>query len=132
LKFYTSIRLDIRRIETLKDGDNVIGSRHRVRVVKNKVAPPLRIAEFDIMNDEGISKAGGVLDVAVEMEIIQKKGAFFSYKGQTMAQGREAAKIYLRENPKVAREIEDEIRKALTSGKEVPKELGEDKDEEGE
>ncbi len=130
LKFYTSVRIDIRRIETLKDGDNIIGSRHRARVVKNKVAPPLRVAEFDIMNDEGISKVGGLLDVATEMDIIQKKGAFFSYKGETIAQGREAAKIYLRENPKVAKELEEEIRKALTSGKEVPKELGDEKEEE--
>jgi len=130
LKFYSSVRIDVRRIETLKDGDNIIGSRHRARVVKNKVAPPLRVAEFDIMNDEGISKVGGLLDVAVEMEIIQKKGAFFSYKDETIAQGREAAKVYLRENPKVAKEIEEEIRKALTNGKPVPKELGEEKEEE--
>jgi recombination protein RecA len=129
LKFYSSVRLDIRRIETLKEGDNVIGSRHRVRVVKNKVAPPLRVAEFDIMNDEGISKLGGLLDVAVEMDIVQKKGAFFGYKGETIAQGREAAKVYLRENPKVAKEIEEEIRKALVNGKPVPKELGEEKEE---
>lgn len=130
LKFYTSVRIDIRRIETLKDGENIIGSRHRARIVKNKVAPPLRVAEFDIMNDEGISKVGGILDVGVEMEIVQKKGAFFSYKDVTIAQGREAAKVYLRENTKIAREIEDEIREALTSGKEVPKELGEDTEEE--
>lgn len=130
LKFYTSVRIDIRRIETLKDGDNIIGSRHRARVVKNKVAPPLRVAEFDIMNDEGISRFGGLLDVATELGIIEKKGAFFSYKGETIAQGREAAKIYLRDNPKVAKEIEDEIRKALTNGKPVPKELGEEKEEE--
>src|SRR3989344_4916227 len=130
LKFYSSVRIDVRRIETLKDGDNIIGSRHRARVVKNKVAPPLRVAEFDIMNDEGISTVGGPLDVAVEMEIIQKKGAFFSYKDETIAQGREAAKVYLRENPKVAKEIEEEIRKALINGKPVPKELGEEKEEE--
>lgn len=130
LKFYTSVRIDIRRIETLKDGDNVIGSRHRARVVKNKVAPPLRVAEFDIMNDEGISKVGGILDVAVDMGIIEKKGAFFSYNGETIAQGREASKIYLREESKLAREIEEKIRKALTDGKKVPTELGEEKEEE--
>lgn len=129
LKFYSSVRIDIRRIETLKDGDNVIGSRHRARIVKNKVAPPLRVAEFDIMNDEGISKVGGLLDVAVEMDIVQKKGAFFSYKDETIAQGREAAKVYLRDNPKVAKEVEEEIRKALVNGKPVPKELGEEKEE---
>ena len=129
LKFYSSVRIDIRRIETLKDGDNIIGSRHRARIVKNKVAPPLRVAEFDIMNDEGISRFGGILDVAVEMDIVQKKGAFFSYKDATIAQGREAAKIFLRENPKVAKEIEEEIRKVLTNGKPVPKEFGEEKEE---
>lgn len=129
LKFYTSVRIDIRRVETLKDGDTIVGSRHRARIVKNKVAPPLRVAEFDIMNDEGISKAGSLLDVAAEMDIIQKKGAFFSYKGETIAQGREAAKIYLRENPKVAKEIEEEIRKALVNGRPVPKELGDEKEE---
>lgn len=130
LKFYTSVRIDIRRIETLKDGDNVIGSRHRARVVKNKVAPPLRVAEFDIMNDEGISKIGGILDVAVDMGIIEKKGAFFSYNGATIAQGREASKLYLKEESKLAREIEEKIRKALTDGKKVPTELGEEKEEE--
>lgn len=130
LKFYSSVRIDIRRIETLKDGDNVIGSRHRTRIVKNKVAPPLRVAEFDIMNDEGISRVGGLLDVAVEMDIVSKKGAFFNYKGKTIAQGREAAKIYLREDSKVAAMIEQEIREALTSGKEVPKELGDEGHEE--
>lgn len=130
LKFYTSVRIDIRRIETLKDGDNIIGSRHRTRIVKNKVAPPLRVAEFDIMNDEGISKMGGILDVAVDLGIVEKRGAFFSYKGATIAQGRDASKIYLKENPKVAKEIEEEIRKALTDGKKVPTELGEEKEEE--
>lgn len=130
LKFYTSVRIDIRRIETLKDGDNIIGSRHRARIVKNKVAPPLRVAEFDIMNEEGISKVGGILDVAVDMGIVIKKGAFFSYKDSTIAQGRDASKIYLRENPKVVKEIEEEIRKALTDGKKVPTELGEEKEEE--
>lgn len=129
LKFYSSVRIDIRRIETLKDGDNIIGSRHRARIVKNKVAPPLRVAEFDIMNEEGISKVGGLLDVAAEMDILQKKGAFFSYKEQTIAQGREAAKVYLRENPKVAKALEEEIREALTNGKPVPKELGDEKEE---
>lgn len=129
LKFYSSIRIDIRRIETLKDGEMIIGSRHRARIVKNKVAPPLRVAEFDIMNEEGISKVGGIIDVAVDMGILVKKGAFFSYKDQTIAQGREAAKMYLSENPKIAKEIEEEIRRALTDGKKVPTELGEEKEE---
>lgn len=130
LKFYSSVRIDVRRIETLKDGDNIIGSRHRARIVKNKVAPPLRVAEFDIMNEEGISKVGGLLDVAVDMGTIVKKGAFFSYKDETISQGREAAKMYLRDNPKIAKEIDEEIRKALTDGKKVPTELGEEKEEE--
>jgi len=125
LKFYTSVRLDIRRIEVLKDGDNVIGSRHRVRVVKNKVAPPLRVAEFDIMNDEGISKSGGILDVATELGILEKKGSFFNYDGKVLAQGREGAKVLFKENPKLAEEIEKKIREAVTSGKKLPKEIGE-------
>lgn len=130
LKFFSSVRMDIRRIETLKDGDEVIGSRHRVRVVKNKVAPPLRVAEFDIMNDEGISKTGGLLDVGTEMGIVAKNGAFYKYADETIAQGKEAAKVFLKENPKVAMEIEKKIREALLAGKKVPKELGEDTEEE--
>ncbi len=128
LKFYSSIRLDIRRIETLKEGDQVFGSRHRVRVVKNKVAPPLRVAEFDIMNDEGISKLGGILDVGVEMGIVEKKGSFYSYNGETFAQGKEAAKEYLKANKKICDEIERKIREVLVSGKDLPKELGDEKD----
>jgi recombination protein RecA len=125
LKFYTSVRLDIRRIEVLKDGDTVIGSRHRVRVVKNKVAPPLRVAEFDIMNDEGISKSGGILDVATELGILEKKGSFFNYEGKVLAQGREGAKVLFKENPKLAEEIEKKIRDVVASGKKIPKEIGE-------
>lgn len=130
LKFYSSVRLDIRRIETLKDGDNVIGSRHRVRVVKNKVAPPLRVAELDIMNDEGISKSGGVLDVAVELGIVEKKGAFFNYLGKVLAQGRDATRQLLKEDQKLAEEIEKKIRGEVASGKKaVPKEIGEEIEE---
>ena len=125
LKFYSSVRIDTRRIETIKDGDNVIGSRHRARIVKSKVAPPLRVAEFDIMNDEGISKAGGLLDVAAELELIKRSGSFFSYKGETLAQGREATKEYIRENKKFADELEKMIRESLVSGKKLPKEIGE-------
>ena len=128
LKFYASVRLDVRRIEPIKDGDLVIGNRTRARVVKNKVAPPLRVAEFDIMND-GISREGGLLDVAVDLEIIEKKGAFFSYNGKTIAQGREAAKAYLKENPEVAKEIDKKIREMAVSGKKIPKEIGEEKEE---
>ncbi|OGM22498.1 recombinase RecA [Candidatus Woesebacteria bacterium RIFCSPHIGHO2_01_FULL_38_9b] len=129
LKFYSSIRLDIRRIEVLKDGDEVIGTRHRVRVVKNKVAPPLRVAELDIMNDEGISKTGGLLDVGVELGLIEKKGSFFNYDGKPMAQGREAAKVLLRGDKKLAEELERRIREVVAAGKKVPKELGEEREE---
>ncbi|MGD8744263.1 MAG: recombinase RecA [Candidatus Woesebacteria bacterium] len=127
LKFYSSVRIDLRRIEVLKDGDTVIGSRHRARVVKNKTAPPLRKAEFDIMNDEGISKSGGLLDVAVDLNIIEKKGSFYNYKGKVVAQGREATKVELRKNKKMAKEIEEKIRKMLASGEKLPKEIGEAK-----
>jgi len=127
LKFYSSIRIDVRRIEILKDGDIAIGSRHRVRIVKNKVAPPLRVAELDIMADEGISKAGGLLDVAVDLGLIEKKGSFFSYDGKVLAQGREGAKSVIREKRKLAKELEKRIRNAVASGKKVPKEIGEEK-----
>jgi recombination protein RecA len=129
LKFYASVRLDIRRIEVLKDGENVIGSRHRVRVVKNKVAPPLRIAELDIMNDEGISKTGGLLDVAVDLGILEKKGSFFNYGGKVLAQGKEGAKLLFKGDKKLADEIERKIREVVASGKKIPKEIGEEADE---
>lgn len=125
LKFYSSVRIDIRRIEILKDGDKVIGSRHRARVVKSKVAPPLRVAEMDIMADEGISKSGGLLDVAVDLALIEKKGSFFNYKGKVLAQGREGAKMEIRRNKKLADEIEKKIRDVVAAGKKVPKEIGE-------
>ena len=125
LKFYASVRLDVRRIEVLKDGDSAIGSRHRVRVVKNKVAPPLRVAELDIMNSEGISRSGGLLDVAVDLALIQKKGSFFIYDGKPLAQGREGAKDSIQSNKKLAEEIEKKIREVVASGKKIPKEIGE-------
>ena len=127
LKFYASVRLDVRRIEILKDGDSAIGSRHRVRVVKNKVAPPLKVAELDIMGEEGISKSGGLLDVAVDLALIEKKGSFFNYDGKPVAQGREGAKAYIDEHKKFAEELEKKIREAVASGKKVPKEIGETK-----
>ncbi len=130
LKFYASVRIDIRRIESIKDGDQVIGSRARVRVVKNKVAPPLRVAEFDIMNDAGISKEGGILDVAIDLGFITKSGSFFNYEGKVLAQGREGAKAYLNENIKLTEEIEKKIREMAASGKKLPKEIGEEKEEE--
>lgn len=128
LKFYSSVRLDIRRIETLKDGDNVIGTRHRIRVVKNKVAPPLRVAEIDIMGDEGISHTAGILDVGVDLGIIEQRGSFFAYNDDTIAQGREGTKLELKENEKLAQEIEKKIRDSVGKGG-IPKELGEGSDE---
>ncbi len=129
LKFYSSVRLDIRRIETLKDGDDVIGSRHRIRVVKNKVAPPLRVAEIDIMGDEGISRTGGLIDVGVDLGIIEKRGSFYAYNDETIAQGREGTKQELKENEKLAQEIEKKIRSSVKDGKKLPKELGEGDEE---
>jgi recombination protein RecA len=113
LKFYASVRLDMRRIESIKVGQEIVGNRTRVRVVKNKVAPPFKVAEFDIMYNEGISKVGDILDLGVEMELIEKRGSFYSYREQRIAQGRESAKQYLRDNPEVAQEIEREIRKTV-------------------
>ena len=110
LKFYASVRLDIRKIENIKQDSEVIGNRVRVKVIKNKVAPPFREAEFDIMYGKGISKEGNVLDLAVNLNIIEKSGAWFSYKGEKIGQGRENAKIYLAKNPKVLKEVEEKIR----------------------
>jgi len=130
LKFYASLRIDLRRIEVLKDGEKVIGSRHRARIVKNKVAPPLRVAEFDIMEEDGISRAGGLLDVAVDLGIIAKSGSFFNYSGKPIAQGREGAKAYIREHVHFGDELDKKIREMMTSGKKLPKEIGEEKKEE--
>jgi recombination protein RecA len=116
LKFYASIRLDVRRIQAIKLGAEIIGNRTRVRVVKNKVAPPFRTAEFDIMYNEGISKAGDILDLATQLEIIQKRGAFFSYGDLRLGQGRENSKEFLRQNPEVANEIETVIRQKALGG----------------
>ncbi|MBP3464154.1 MAG: recombinase RecA [Clostridia bacterium] len=110
LKFYASVRLDIRRIENIKVDGEVVGNRTRVKVVKNKVAPPFREAEFDILYGEGISKEGSVLDLAVNLDIIEKSGAWFSYKGNKIGQGRENVKKYLKENPKILAEVEEKIR----------------------
>ena len=111
LKFYASVRLDIRRIENIKKDGNVIGSRTRVKIVKNKVAPPFREAEFDIIYGEGISKIGSLLDLAVDLDIINKAGAWFSYNGEKISQGRDNAKIYLEEHPDVMAEVENKVRK---------------------
>ena len=110
LKFYASVRLDIRRVESLKQDGEVIGNRTRVKVVKNKVAPPFREAEFDIIYGKGVSKEGNILDIAVNLDLIEKSGSWFSYQGTRIGQGRENAKAYLAENPEVAKEIETKIR----------------------
>jgi len=110
LKFYSSVRLDIRRIESIKDGQEVIGSRVRVKVVKNKTAPPFRQAEFDIMFAEGVSKAGELIDLGVEKKIVDKAGAWYSFREERLGQGREAAKAFLKENPETAAEVETKIR----------------------
>lgn len=112
LKFYASVRMDIRRTSQIKSGDEVIGNRTRVKVVKNKVAPPFRQAEFDIMYNQGISTEGDVLDLATEREIVIKSGAWFEYAGEKIAQGREAAKQYLKDNPKILAEIDKKVRAA--------------------
>jgi recombination protein RecA len=113
LKFYASVRVDIRRIASIKDGDQVIGGRTRVKVVKNKVAPPFREAEFDVMYGEGISREGDLLDLAVEKRIVEKSGAWFAYGGERLGQGRENAKQFLKENPDVRRTIEERVRREL-------------------
>src|SRR6187455_1470673 len=113
LKFYASVRIDIRRIASIKDGDQMIGGRTRVKVVKNKVAPPFREAEFDIMYGEGISREGDLLDLAVEKRIVEKSGAWFAYGGERLGQGRENAKQFLKENPDICRAIEDRVRREL-------------------
>ena len=129
LKFYSSVRMDVRRIESLKQGTEIIGNRTRVKVVKNKVAPPFREAEFDIMYGAGISKEGSILDVGVSLDIVNKSGSWYSYNGQRIGQGRENAKQFLKENPELSNEIEMKIREnckqafASSAG-----ELGQEKD----
>jgi recombination protein RecA len=116
LKFYASVRLDVRRIESLKDGTDVVGSRTRVKVVKNKVASPFKQAEFDIMYGKGISREGSLIDVGVEQSIIRKSGAWYTYDGDQLGQGKENARAFLRENPDVAAEIEKKIKEKLGVG----------------
>ena len=113
LKFYASVRLDIRRSSQIKDGDQVAGNRTRVKVVKNKVAPPFRLAEFDIMYGEGISKVGEILDMGVDFNIVQKSGSWYSYDGTKLGQGRDAVKQLLKDNPEVSESIEVQIREKL-------------------
>ena len=113
LKFYASVRLDIRRSTQIKDGDNVLGNRTKVKVVKNKVAPPFKVAEFDIMYGEGISKTGEILDMAVEFEIIKKAGSWFSYGDTKLGQGRDAVKVLIKDNPELADELEQKIKNLI-------------------
>jgi recombination protein RecA len=120
LKFYASVRLDIRRIQSIKTGAEIIGNRVRVKVVKNKVAAPFRTAEFDIMYNEGISKVGDIIDLATQLEIITKRGAFFSYGDIRLAQGRENAKEFLHQNPGIASEIEQAVRQQAVGGGPLP------------
>lgn len=120
LKFFTSVRMDIRRIEIIKRGDEMIGNRVRVKVVKNKVAPPFKQAEFDIMYGKGISKLGNLLDVGTDLDIINKAGAWYSYNGNKLGQGRENSKEFLAQNPESAKEIEDKIRANFHLGQENP------------
>lgn len=133
LKFYASVRMDVRRVQTIKVGPEMVGNRVRVRVIKNKVAPPFRTAEFDIMYNEGISKVGDVIDLATQLEIVTKRGAFFSYGDIRLGQGRENAKEFLRQNPEIASEIEMGVRQRALSG-DVPLPLsgggGDDGDDE--
>ncbi|WP_307210422.1 recombinase RecA [Paenibacillus harenae] len=112
LKFYSSVRLDVRRVETLKQGNDMVGNRTRIKVVKNKVAPPFKQAEIDIMYGEGISREGSLIDIGVEMDIVQKSGAWFSYEGERLGQGRENAKQYLKDHKDIAAVIEKKIRDA--------------------
>ncbi|MBE5910186.1 recombinase RecA [Pseudobutyrivibrio sp.] len=119
LKFYASVRIDVRRIEALKQNGEVIGNRTRAKIVKNKVAPPFREAEFDIMFGEGISREGDILDVATNLDIIQKSGAWYAYLGEKIGQGRENAKTYLKQNPDVCDEISDAIRKHYSDADDV-------------
>ncbi|MDO9062994.1 MAG: DNA recombination/repair protein RecA, partial [Microbacterium sp.] len=109
LKFYASVRLDIRRIETLKDGTDAVGNRTRVKVVKNKMAPPFKQAEFDILYGVGISREGSLIDFGVEHDIVKKSGAWYTYDGDQLGQGKENARTFLKENPKIANEIERRI-----------------------
>ena len=119
LKFYASVRIDIRRIGAIKNGDEVIGSETRVKVVKNKVAPPFRIAEFDILYGEGISREGEIIELGVVHKIVDKSGAWYAYKGEKIGQGKDNTRKFLKENPEMAQEIEAKIRTAVGIGANV-------------
>jgi recombination protein RecA len=118
LKFYSSVRLEVRRVESIKQGNDIVGNRTRIKVVKNKVAPPFKQADVDIMYGEGISREGSIVDIGTEMDIVQKSGAWFSYNGDRLGQGRENAKQFLKDNPAIAEAIEKQVRESakLVSG----------------
>ena len=119
LKFYASIRVDVRRTDTLKDADGAVGNRTKAKIVKNKLAPPFRQAEFDIVFGEGISQEGCIIDTGVQYDIIGKSGAFYSYNGNKVAQGREKMRIFLKENPEICAEIEQKIREVARGNTEI-------------
>ena len=126
LKFYSSVRLDVRRIETLKDGTDMVGNRTRVKVVKNKVAPPFKQAEFDIMYGKGISREGGLIDVGVEAGLVRKAGAWYTYEGDQLGQGKENSRNFLKDNPDLANELEKKILEALGVGPTLADELSDE------
>ena len=128
LKFYSSIRLDVRRIETLKQGGEIVGNRTRIKVVKNKIAPPFKEAEFDIMFGEGISREGDILDLAANTGVVNKSGAWYAYNGEKIGQGRENAKLYLKQNPLVRQEIEEKVREGFGLDSAKPEGEAEEKD----
>lgn len=137
LKFYSSVRMDVRRIETLRNGTDVVGSKTRVKVVKNKVAPPFKEAEFDIIYGEGISREGSIIDMGVKLDIVEKSGAWFAYNGQKIGQGRDNARLFLKDNPEIRDEIDNKIRAAVFSDKpkesfndnDIDKDLGDDEED---
>ena len=129
LKFYSSVRLDIRRIGAIKKGEEVVGNETRVKVVKNKIAPPFKQAEFDILYNEGISRLGEIIDLGVKLELIDKAGAWYSYKDDRIGQGKDNVRAFLKENPEIAEEIEKQIREKLLPkivGEAVPEEIEEE------
>ena len=119
LKFYASVRMDIRRTGQIKVGDDIIGNRTKVKIVKNKIAPPFRLAEFDIMYNEGISKTGDILDLAAQYGVVEKSGAFYNYGGETIGQGRDKTKTFLKDNPEIMSEIDNKVREAVKSSEEL-------------
>ncbi len=129
LKFYASVRMDIRRIGAIKDRDEVIGNQTKVKIVKNKLAPPFKTVEFDVMYGEGISKTGEILDLASKVGIVEKSGAWYSYEGERIGQGRENAKIFLKENDEIANKIEEKIRSKVDDKVSINDELNQDNED---